>query len=383
MEHAQQVELVGKLLAHLDAKTTSMAPAIYQNDISAFVCRDWLAKERDLLFRRQPLLMGLSCRLREPGDFLTDDHGGVPILVTRDKAGAAKAFVNLCRHRGAKLVEGCGKGKRVISCPYHAWSYDTDGRLIAVPEEQGFDGLDRSAYGLKALPIAERDGLIWVVPSLDAAIDVDAHLDRLAPELAGFGLDAYHHYETRLIRRRMNWKLVVDTFLESYHFKVLHKTTVGPILHPNLGLFDGFGRNLRIIYARKSIDRLRELPESDWDLVTHTAIVYVLFPNTVFVMQGDHVETWRVYPAADRPDESVMYMSLYTPEPVVSDSAVRHWDNNMALAIDTVDKEDFHVGEGIQSGFRAGMAEHVIYGRHEPALAHFHAEIRKAIGSSA
>ena len=87
--------------------------------------------------------------------------------------------------------------------------------------------------------------MIWVCPTPDATFDIDAHLAGLGPEFANYGCESYHFYETRVIEREMNWKIVIDTFLEPYHFAYLHKNTVGPIFIPNLCLFEPFGLNLR------------------------------------------------------------------------------------------------------------------------------------------
>src|SRR5262249_30724912 len=147
--------------------------------------------------------------------------------------------------------------------------------------------------------------------------------------------------ETRVLRRQINWKVVVDTFLESYHLAALHQRTVHPILYSNLAAFDAFGRNSRSIFARRTIGALKEIPETEWNLIPYIAVIYVLFPNTVFVMQGDHVETWHVFPAGDDVNASVMYVSLYTPEPALTQSAKGHWDRNFDLLMATVEHEDF------------------------------------------
>ena len=314
-------------------------------------------------------MLGFSCQLREPGDYLTDDFSGVPILLVRGADGAANAFANVCRHRGARLADGCGRAAKGFSCPYHGWSYALDGALTAIPDARNFEGIDERRRGLVKLPIAERDGMIWVLPAPGGRIDLEAHLGALAPELASYGLEGYHHYETRILRQKMNWKLVIDTFLEPYHLACLHRNTVGSIFYGNLCLFEPFGDNLRETLPRRTITQLRELPEAEWDLITHTAIVYVLFPNTVFVMQADHVETWRAYPDEGRTDRCVMYLDFYIPEPVTSDKAKLHWDKNMDLTIRTVRGEDFPTSEGMQAGYAAQVQEAVVYGRNEPALA--------------
>lgn len=383
MLHQDQVEQARKLLHYLATRSTAMAESVYRNPVSDYTCPAQAERERELFFRRGPFTVGLSCLLPAPGDYMTHDFAGVPILLVRREDGALGAFLNVCRHRGARLAEGCGKGARGFSCAYHGWSYGLDGRLLARPDERSFAEIEKDTRGLRALPAVERYGMIWVSPMPEARFDVDARLGGLERDLAAYDLAAYHHYETRVLRRRLNWKVVVDTFLETYHLNVLHPKTVSPILHANLATFDAFGRNLRMIGARRTIARLREMPEAQWDLIPHSAVVCVLFPNTVFIMQGDHLETWHVFPAGNGVDESVMYVSLYTPEPVLTDSARGHWDRNFALLMATVEQEDFPLSEGMQRGFASGAQEEVLFGRNEPALQHFHKSIRAALAEAA
>jgi phenylpropionate dioxygenase-like ring-hydroxylating dioxygenase large terminal subunit len=237
----------------------------------------------------------------------------MPLLLVRQLDGSLRAFLNVCRHRGARLANGTGGGVRDLICPYHGWCYGIDGKLLVRPDERSFAEIDKSARGLCELMAVEKYGMIWVSPTPTLHFDVDALLGGLERDLVAYGFGSYCHYETRVLQRRMNWKLVVDTFLETYHLSALHPNTVHPIFYANIGTFDAFGRNLRMIAARRTIEKLRELPESEWNLIPYSLIIYVLFPNTVFVMQGDHLETWHVYPFGDAPDESVMYTSLYTP----------------------------------------------------------------------
>lgn len=380
MQHQTQVAQAHRILNYLETRSTTMADAVYRNPVTDYTCAEQFAREREIFFRASPLLVGLSCEVPAPGDYLTDDFSGVPILLVRGDDGRLNALINVCRHRGARLVEGRGRIKKAFVCPYHAWSYDRRGCLIGRPHADAFEGVEAKDHGLRPLPVVERHGLIWVCPTPGAAFDIEAQLGGLDGELAAYDFRHYHHYETRDLQQRMNWKLVVDTFLETYHLNVLHRNTIDPILYSNLGAFDAFGRNLRLIAARRSIGELQEQPEKDWDLIKHTAVVYVLFPNTVLIMQGDHLETWRVYPAGDTPDAARMHVSLYTPEKAASDSARRHWDRNFQLLLDTVEKEDFPVGEGIQRGFHSGAQEHITFGRNEPGLGYYHRQVREALG---
>jgi nitrite reductase/ring-hydroxylating ferredoxin subunit len=383
VDHVTQVRLTKQILAHLDDRTTDQATDVMYHATAAYCSPERLQLEKKILFRKYPLLMGLSRQLAGPGDYLTDDFSGVPIIVVRDRDGTVRAFLNICRHRGARLVDDCGHAGRAFSCPYHGWSYNLRGELMGIPHGDSFAGVDKASRGLTPLPAVERDGLIWVIPDpdLDTKLNVDAHLAGIAPELANYGLADYHHLETRILRRKLNWKMVIDTFLEPYHFAVLHANTVGSIFFPNLCLFEAFGPHLRETLPRRTIEVLRDRPEAEWDLVPHTALVYVLFPNTVFIMQLDHVEAWRVFPVADKVDECVMYLDFFIPEPATTESAKQHWKRSVELTIRTVDEEDFPIGEGIQAGFTAKAQTELVFGRNEPALAHFQRSINEAVAA--
>ncbi len=378
MKHDTQVALAKAIFAHLDAGTTDMLDTVTVNAAAAYTAQERLEREQALI-RSEPILMGLSCRLPAPRTYLTDDNTGVPILLVRDDDGVVRAFLNACMHRGSRLLDGEGRARARLVCPYHAWTYDLEGTLRVVPQAEGFDGLELGTCDLTQLPVREEAGLIWVRPDGGAQIDCDAHLAGLSDEFKSYGFASYHHYETRRIDCAMNWKTIIDTFLEPYHFTPLHNDTVAPIFFPSLCLFEAFGRNLRETLPRRSIVALREQPESEWDLIKHTAIVYVLFPNTVFVMQADHAEVWRVFASDGRPDRSHVYLDFYIPEPATSDKARGHWDRNMDLTVRTVQMEDFPTGEAAQIALASGGLTRVVYGRNEPALAHFQRTIASAV----
>ncbi|MCK5363052.1 MAG: aromatic ring-hydroxylating dioxygenase subunit alpha, partial [Gammaproteobacteria bacterium] len=241
MEHSLQVQLAHELLEHIDAGTTCLADDVATNPTASYTDPHRLDREMQILFRRYPLMMGLACRIPEPGDYFTDDACGVPILVVRGRDGDVRAFLNVCRHRGAHVARGCGHVKRSFVCPYHGWSYDSRGKLVGIPDDRNFDGVDRDAHGLVALPARERFGCIWVQPEAGTSFDIGKKLNGLGPELGSYEFDNYHHYTTRILHRRMNWKMLIDTFLEAYHFATLHSETVAPIFLHNVCLFHPFG----------------------------------------------------------------------------------------------------------------------------------------------
>ena len=382
MQHTTQVALVRELLRHLDAGTTALAEGAMRNRVDVYTDPDRFAREWSMI-RRAPQFFGLSRRLPEPGSYATDDETGIPVLLVRGDDGRFRSFLNVCRHRGSRVASGQGAGRRTFACPYHGWTYDCRGRLSGVPDRESFAGVDLRDRNLVELPALECGGMLWSALEPCAAFDPGRFLAGLGPELASYRFDEYAHYARRTLVRRMNWKMVVDTFLESYHFSVLHTGTVHPLFFPNTGLFEPFGPHLREVFPRRTIVELRDRPESDWDLVTHSAIIYVLFPSTVVVMQADHAEIWRIFPDADRSDSSVIHLDFYIPEPAETGSAREHWDRNLELVLRTVEEEDFPTGEGIQCGLRANAQTELVYGRNEPALQHWQRTVAVAIGNGA
>ena len=378
MRREEQIRLIRAALAAIDGGEPPLAESWTENRTDVYTSPERAERERRALFAgRLPLVVGLSSQVREPGDFLSDDLSPVPVIVVRSAEGSLNAFANICRHRGSKLVSGCGQAASRFICPYHAWSYDIEGRLRTIPDEEAFAGLDRDAHGLIALPVEERHGLIWVTPTPGAGRRVEDLLGGLGADLASYAVDRFQLAETRRLSRKMNWKLAGDTFWEAYHLRVLHKATLGTLFARNVGLFDAFGACHRLVGIRSSIEKLRGRPESEWDLLPHATILMSLFPNTILVMQTDHLEMYRVFPAADRVDESVTEVSLLVSREDVASR--RPWEKTMELLLGVIE-EDFTNGEGIQRSFATGLLPSVVYGRCEAALEHFHRSIRAAIG---
>ena len=385
MDRKEQLAVGRRLLGHIDGRTTDLADALFRNRVDAYSCRERAARERDALFRSQPLFMGLSSRLSKPGDYLTEDVAGMPVLLVRGPDGEVRAFANICRHRGAPVAEGCGNARAFV-CPYHGWTYDSQGRLLGVTDKVGFAGLDVGAHGLVRLPAGEKHGMIFVraTPVREgegAEIDVDAVLGSFVPDFAALQPGTYPLYSVDRITPRINWKFAVDTFLEGYHIPHLHRKTIAPYFIGNCGTFDGAGRHGRLCVPRTSIEALRALPDEERNLRPHIIAIYQLFPNTIVIWQVDHIEIWRAFPGRDDPGRCDIEFSLYRPAD--SDRPEKHWAKNRDIAIRTVLEEDFPLGERMQIGFESGATDEVIYGRNEPSLVHFHSSIRSALGVTA
>src|SRR6476619_6119466 len=192
MDRQAQIGLLKRLLHLVDGATTHLADAPWRNDVSVYTDAAHLAREQAILFRQHPLLMGFASEWPGPGAYRTDDYAGVPILVARDREGKLRAFLNVCRHRGAKVAQGCGKA-RVFSCPYHAWTYDLSGKVTGIPDERSFPDVRSERASLVELPLCEKYGLVWVIPTADGStnFDIDPWLGGLAEEPPSFGFASW------------------------------------------------------------------------------------------------------------------------------------------------------------------------------------------------
>lgn len=382
MQHEIQTRLVKRILAHVEARTTDREEGPSTLPIEAYADAARLDRETETLFRALPLPVAHASALAAPGDFVTHDDAGVPLLVVRGDDGEVAAFVNVCRHRGTR-VEGapCGS-KKAFVCPYHAWSYGRDGRLLGVPHESGFVGVDRAARGLVRVPAAIAAGLVWVRPSPvgpgeSATLDVGAWLGPLAADLDGFGVATSHVYAPRTVSRAMSWKLAIDIFLEAYHLRPTHKDSIYGMFFDNLGIIEAFGPHLRNVFPKRSIRELASRPEAEWELRKHANILYFLFPSTLVLVQPDHAAVVTAWP--DGPTRSRLASYTLVPEPPVTEKARAYWDANNAVLYGATD-EDFAMGESIQRGVASGANREVVFGAFEHGLRHFHAEIARRAG---
>jgi phenylpropionate dioxygenase-like ring-hydroxylating dioxygenase large terminal subunit len=237
---------------------------------------------------------------------------------------------------------------------------------------------------LRPVAVAEGHGLIFVRPGGPGStgtepIDLDAALGGLGPELDGYKLAGYHHVETRTHVQAINWKLVIDTFLEAYHIFSLHKQSIAPLYFSRGALFDPYGPHSRFIGVRRSILDLTGEPEESWSILPHGTVHYVLLPNALLVHQIDHFELWRVFPLGV--DRSLVHTSLYSPTPPDDERAERYWRKNLDIVLQVTITEDFPQCERIQADMAAGAADELVFGRNEPALAHFHRSLSDMMSS--
>src|SRR5262249_6443450 len=158
-----QKRVFEEIRGYMAAGSTRLAASDMHHPAAAYYDPAHFAREQAVL-RGEPLVVGHSAALAQPGDCLAPDDAGVPIVLIRQANGGLKAFLNVCRHRGARPCPLGASNRPMMVCPYHAWTYALDGRLTSAPAE-AFPSVDLSGHGLVGLPAEERHGLIWVVPT--------------------------------------------------------------------------------------------------------------------------------------------------------------------------------------------------------------------------
>ncbi len=382
MQHADQVAYLERMLAMARANTRDDAPGLSYTSVEEYFDKDRYEREVSVLFRRHPVVVAFSAQLRKPGDFVTSNDTGQAILVTRATDGKLRAFLNVCRHRSATVeTKPCGSNKRAFVCPYHGWSYDLTGKLVGVPDGAWFGDLDRVAHGLKQLAVAEYCGMVWVVPTAlapgeSADLDIGAYLGSVKPDLDAWNMAEWEVQSTTPIRPRMNWKLVIDTFLELYHFRYLHGASVAPLFLDNITTYERRDRHSRFAVGKHSLLEIDRQPKAEWRLREHAVMLYNLFPNTVLAYTEDHCGVFTAYPVS--PDEALINVSVLVDPKVRATQPESYWKTNQDLILAALD-EDFTVGSSVQANFRSGANRVQTFGKFEKALGWYHDEIAEAL----
>jgi choline monooxygenase len=382
---ADDVEIVRRIFAHIDAGTTDEGDA-WREPVQNYLNPTRFTHELDTL-RAFPSVYLPSAAIPNAGDHAERVTFGVPLFAVRGRDGRARVFRNSCRHRGMALVEGPGCSHALV-CRYHGWTYRLDGSLSHVPHPDAFPDLDMSARGLVEVESREVDGLIIIGPLQSPATDSRRRQVESAMAALADGspwrdklLPAERLVVVRPTVRPMNWKVLVEQFLEGYHIRTTHKDTFYPIQYDDLNVVEAFGPNTRITFPYKNIERLRDRPESTWTVDHRVTYVYHLFPNVMFATFPNQALVITIDPI-DIEHSTVTIYAMVTPKVIERASADPEAAAGARSLLNDGGVEDNEMSEGVQRGLHAGANEFVEFGRHESAIGRFHANLDERLASA-
>lgn len=362
-----EASVVARILDHIDRKTTDLCDTTWREPVANYRSPERFRREIERVLRRTPTPFCPSAALRESGSYIAREAAGTPLLAVRGADGVVRVFRNACRHRGMQVAEGTGCARAFV-CRYHGWSYGMDGKLLGVPHAHGFPGLDRAMNGLVPVAAQERHGMIFV--KQDGAIaedEVDLPLDPLGPEL-----EVFDSFESEVAA---NWKVLAEGFLEGYHIQSTHRTTFYPIQYDNLNVVESFGRNSRISFPYKRIEKMRALPPSERRTAGMLTHVYHLFPNVMVATFPTNTQMIVLEPLAiDR--TRLLNWTLWDRNNGEYDEAAVAAGRDFAQ---TGVAEDREMVAAIQRGLASGANEFFQYGLFEGAISQFHRTLHKAL----
>jgi choline monooxygenase len=300
--------------------------------------------ERQNVFGRTWQVVGRADQVRRPGDFVTAELAGEPLVVVRGSDQQLRAFYNVCRHHAAAVVTEQHGTANIFRCPYHGWSYGLDGSLKGAPEFEGVCSFDRSQNGLLPVQVETWEQFIFV--ALDPkALSLADFLGRLAGRVAPLNLNALHFFERRAYTLNCNWKVFVDNYLDGgYHVPHLHK-----------------GLNSVLEYKHYTIENedrycLQSSPmvASSEDAATaatrtgERAWYFWQYPNFMINLYSGYMDTNLVLP--DGVDRCKVIFDFYFTD-VSEQSAER---NRQSIAVcERVNDEDVGICEAVQRGLHS------------------------------
>jgi len=204
--------------------------------VEAYTSEEWFRREQKLIFSRTWRFAGFAEDISEPGQYVSVQAGLNNIFIVMGRDRRLRAFHNICRHRGTQLLRAEGKTQKAITCPYHDWTYDLEGKLISVPEkEREFPDLDMACLSLHGASVDLWRGILWVHPDPEAP-SLARWFDGVEPFLGPHRPDELVEYPEAATRHevRANWKIVVENYIDAYHLAHLHSGTLSMYDHSKI-----------------------------------------------------------------------------------------------------------------------------------------------------
>jgi Rieske 2Fe-2S family protein len=317
-----------------------------------FVSTEIFEQEREVIFSRQWVCVGHQSQIAQTGDYFVREVAGESLIIVRDKGGEVRGFYNVCRHRGTRLCEEQAGHFSAIQCPYHAWTYGLDGRLIGAPHMENVPGFEKAEHSLHVTHLASWDGFIFVTLA-DAPIPLEEWFAPLAGKFTHWNLSKLRSAKRIEYSVRANWKLIFENYSECYHCPGVHpalsKLTPYDSAENDLceGPFLGGFMPISKGHSLTMTGNACALPMGDIKSEDHDRVFYYsIFPNMLLSMHPDYVMVHQLWPQS--PERTLILCDWFfhgdafdRPDFHPND-AIEFWD--------MTNKQDWHVCELSQQG---------------------------------
>lgn len=330
-------------------RARAMPPSVYTSEA-------FMQAEIARVFAREWYCVGRADALKAPGDYLTAELAGQPVVVIRDHDGGVRALSNVCLHRMSTMMEGRGHA-RVLRCPYHGWTYNLDGTLRGAPAMSRNAGFCKDAYRLPQVRCEEWLGWVFITLNREAG-PVAAQLAELGEMVADYDMTGYtetfreeHVWDT-------NWKVLAENFMESYHLPVCHAGTIGGLSKldemecpPGRDAFNFHtilkDESLRIAMAHSSNDRL----EGDMRRMTYLIAVY---PGLMITLTPGYFWYLSLHPVT--PGQVHIRFGGGMSHDYADDPDAQQSFAELKVLLDAVNVEDRTCTERVYAGLASGLA---------------------------
>ncbi len=363
-----------------------------------FVSPEIFAKEQQKIFSKHWLLVGHQNQVTRPGDYFVTEvgppssgysvagHGSESLITVRDQRGNVHGFYNVCRHRGTRLKEdACGHAS-AIQCPYHAWTYGLDGRLIGAPHMDEVPGFDKANYSLRAVNLARWEGFIFVnlanASMRSGCISLEDWFAPLAGKFSDWNMPILRPAKRIDYDVQANWKLIFENYSECYHCPGVHPllSKVSPYDSaendltegPFLGGFMKIAKGASLTMSGKAC----ALPLGNTQAQDFSRVFYYsIFPNMLLSLHPEYVMVHQLWPKS--PERTLILCDwFFHPDASAAkgqggiafkpEDAIEFWD--------MTNKQDWHVCELSQKGITSRAYEPGPYSTRESIPAAFDRE---------
>lgn len=351
-------------MPHTDMRVSKKLSEAYTLPARLYTSQDVLAAENQVIFSKTWQYVGHIMQVQKAGDFFTPEVAGKPIIISRGNDDVIRAFYNVCTHRGSKLVEGEGN-KSVFTCPYHAWTFRTDGQLHKAPNMKGVEQFNHSEFCLKPIRLEIQASFIFV--------NLDPHAQPMAEVFEGLfeGFAKLHLENLKKVRVvetvcRSNWKVGIDNYLECDHCPLVHKSLMQKVD------MDDYEVNIMDKYIYQGVP-LKGIEGDPYEL-GKGGRYYWLYPNMWFSFDPGPANL-SIHQSIPIDHKTTKY--VYTTF-LMNETMTKEEEELFAIDLD-VRREDLEICEMVQKGLDTGAYTQGRFSLTENCVHHFHLLLQKEL----